>query len=236
MTRTPKLKLFCSKCGSKADAICACGQPYITAGVAAAQGVAAYWEQSDRAIAKKIGVHYSTVREARIKLTGGNPSVDKRIGLDGKTRRLPRHDNAITPAEVVRIPAALELIEILTPSMKDLMKEGNYHVMAMSPDRVGRLAREIQFYINESLGPITRAKACEDCALEWKIDETKLNEDVIGAVRKAAHAWRDLLEKLEAAVNSSPLVTACQTDFCGIVDAPPVRPAEVVEATSEMAL
>jgi hypothetical protein len=112
---------------------------------------------------------------------------------------LPRHDNAITPAELVHIPAALELVEILTPVMKELMKEGNYHATAMSPKRVGILANEIQFYINESLSPITQAKACENCALEWDIDKTKLNEDAIDAVRKTASAWNDLLERLEAA-------------------------------------
>ena len=198
MTRNPRPKLFCSACGAKADAICDCGQPYVTASVAAAKGVAAYWELSDRAIAKKIGVHYSTVREARLKLTGGNPSVDKRIGLDGKTRRLPRRDNAITPAELVHIPAALELVEKLTPFMDALKKEGNFHVTAMSPDRVGVLAHEIRNIIDEASSPASKAKACEECALEWEIG-TKLNEDVIVAVRKAAHAWTDLHERLLAA-------------------------------------
>jgi hypothetical protein len=191
-----KRKLYCSECGAKAEATCDCGVAYVPAGVAAAKAVAAHWEQSDRAIAKKIGIHYSTVREARLKLTGGNPSVDKRIGLDGRTRRLPRHDNAITPEELVYLPKAVELIGNLTPIMEALKKEGNYHVTAMSPNRVVRLACDLRNQINESLSPILRAKACEDCAVEWEIDETKLNKDVIDAVRETAQAWSDLHKRM----------------------------------------
>jgi len=191
-------KLYCSKCGATAGAACDCGVPYVPAGVAAAKAIAAHWEKSDRAIAKEIGIHYSTVREARIKLTGGNPSVDKRIGLDGKARRMPRHYNP-TPAELVHLPAAVELVERLTPTMNELKKEGNYHVTTLSPDRVGRLANELRTQIDECLTPTSKAKACEVCAVEWKIDGTKLNKDVIDAVRKAAHAWSDLLERMLAA-------------------------------------
>jgi hypothetical protein len=201
-------KLFCSECGAKADATCDCGVSYVSAGVAASKAVAAHWEQSDRAIAKKIGIHYSTVREARIKLTGGNPSVDKRIGLDGKTRRLPRHDNAITPEELVHLPAAVELVDNLTPIMEALKKEGNFHTTAMSPNRVGRLAVELRNQINESLPPISKAKTCEVCALEWKIDGTKPNKNVIDAVRAAATAWSDLLNRLTVVTAQKELETA----------------------------
>src|SRR5260370_16649893 len=80
--------------------------------------------------------------------------------------------------------------------MDALKKEGNYHVTTMSPNRVGQLAHELRTQINESLSPISKAKACEVCALEWKINGTKPNEDVIDAVRKAAPAWSDLLKRL----------------------------------------
>jgi hypothetical protein len=197
---TSKKILYCSECGAKAEAACDCGVVYVPAGVAAAKGVTAYWELSDRAIGKKLGISYSTVREARLKLaTGGNPSVDRRIGLDGKSRRLPSHDNAIRPAELAHLPEAVELVENLTPIMEALKKEANYHVMAMSPSRVGQLAHELRNQINESLPPISQAQACKRCALEWKIDGTKLNKDVIDAVRGAANAWSDLHKRLLAA-------------------------------------
>jgi hypothetical protein len=201
-------KLYCSKCGAKAEATCDCAVPYVSAGVAAAKGVAAYWDLSDRAIGKKIGVSYSTVREARLKLTtGGNPSVDerRRIGLDGRSRLLPRHGGAITPADVARLPRTFQLVEQLTPIMNALKKEGNKHVMAMSPDNVARLAYDLRTVIDEALSPISRAKACEVCALEWTIDGTKSNKDVINAVREAAHAWSDLLTRLLAATSSATL-------------------------------
>jgi hypothetical protein len=193
-TRMPKL--FCSQCGAKAAAACDCGVPYIPAGIAAALAVAAHPEKSDRAIAKETGIARATIQRAR---TGSNEPVDnKRIGLDGRARRLPRHDNP-TQAELVHLPAAVNLIERLRPLMNALKNESKHHEIEMSPDRVGRLAHQLRDEINESLSPATRAKACEVVALEWKIDETRLNMDVINAVRAAARAWSDLHERMLAA-------------------------------------
>ena len=84
-------QLCCSGCGVTIDAACNCHLPYVPAGVAAAKAIEAHPEKSNVAIAKKIGVHESTVREARKTATSGNPEVVKRIGLDGKARRLPEN-------------------------------------------------------------------------------------------------------------------------------------------------
>jgi hypothetical protein len=222
---TSKRTLFCSECGATAEAPCDCGAAYVPAGVAAAKGVAEFWELSDRAIGKKIGVSYSTVREARLKLaTGGNPSVDRRIGLDGRSRRLPQRGYAITPAELAHLPEAVELVENLTPIMEALKKEGNCHVMAMSPSRVGQLAHEARNLINESLPPISQAKACERCAAEWKIDGTKLNENVMDAVRGAADAWNALLAKLELIYSTHEESSAIKADIADGDHADDIKP------------
>jgi hypothetical protein len=54
----------------------------------AAAAVQAHPEMSDRAIAAKVGVASNTVRAAR-QATEQDCPVEPRIGLDGKTRRVP---------------------------------------------------------------------------------------------------------------------------------------------------
>jgi hypothetical protein len=55
---------------------------------------------SDRAIAKAIGVDHKTVGKARRETTGDDSPVE-RIGLDGKTRKLPQR----TPKEFYSEPS-----------------------------------------------------------------------------------------------------------------------------------
>jgi ParB-like chromosome segregation protein Spo0J len=59
-------------------------------------------EKSNRAIAAEIGVDEITVRRAR-RPTATNVAVDKRIGRDGKARKLPqrRQKPKLPPAEVI---------------------------------------------------------------------------------------------------------------------------------------
>ena len=83
------LRMECSHCGALAEARCNCGVAYIPAGDRAAAAVAATPEKSDRAIAKEQGIHRKTVVKARKKLVQSVP-VTKRIGRDGKVRRLPK--------------------------------------------------------------------------------------------------------------------------------------------------
>jgi hypothetical protein len=78
-------------------------------GQRAAEAVAANPQKSDRAIAAELGVSHPTVAKARDQATGNNLPVDDepRIGLDGKTRRMP-----------VREVADDKEIEAATPSEK----------------------------------------------------------------------------------------------------------------------
>jgi hypothetical protein len=78
--------MHCSECGVEAAAACDCGAPYVPAGVAAANAVAAHPEKSDRAIAAEIGVSDKTVGRAR-RTTADYSAVDTRVGLDGKARK-----------------------------------------------------------------------------------------------------------------------------------------------------
>jgi len=71
------------------DAACNCNAPYLPAGQRAAEAVAANPERSDRAIAAAIGVNQSTVSRVRKKTTDADASVEKRTGLDGRSRKQP---------------------------------------------------------------------------------------------------------------------------------------------------
>jgi len=205
MTRNPRPKLFCIECGAKAQGSCACNAPYVPAHLAAAKAVAAHPEWSDRAIAKETGIPRASIQRAR---TGSNEPVEKRIGLDGKARRSPRHDEP-TPAEAKHIPAARKLLERLVPIMNALMKEAKFDATALSPNRVSHLAHELHDQIFECSSPTAKAKACESCALEWKIDGTKPDKKIIDAVRGTAQAWSDLVGRLEAIDNHPAETEAC---------------------------
>jgi hypothetical protein len=202
-SRMPKPKLFCSECGARAQATCDCGASYIPARVYAERAIAAHPERSNRAIAEETGISHETIRQVR-EATGNNLAV--RIGRDGKVRRVPRHliprQRDLTPEELVHTPAAKQLLEYIDSTLKALRNEGARR--AMSPKIVSDLVYDLLTQVFQSnLSRIVKAKACADCALEWGIDKTKLNEDVIDAVRKTASAWNDLLERLEAAAETS---------------------------------
>jgi hypothetical protein len=81
-------RLECSKCGASATASCDCGVAYVPAGMRAAEAVTANPEKSNRAIAAEIDVDEKTVRKAR-KSTADQSAVGKRVGKDGKSRKLP---------------------------------------------------------------------------------------------------------------------------------------------------
>jgi hypothetical protein len=80
-------RIVCTGCGAEANASCNCGKPYVPKAARAADAVRANPEKSDRAIAAEIGVSPMTVNRARA--TVPDVTVDERIGLDGKTRRVP---------------------------------------------------------------------------------------------------------------------------------------------------
>jgi hypothetical protein len=85
-------RMVCTACGAEANASCACGKPYMPAKQRAADAIAANPQKSNRAIADEIGVSEPTVRRAR-DATASPDAVDVRVGLDGKTRRMPAHDD-----------------------------------------------------------------------------------------------------------------------------------------------
>lgn len=89
MCQPTATRLECSACGATADAACGCGAPYMPAGTRAAKAVAANPEKSDRAIADELGVGHATVSRARKKATVSGDTVGKRVGKDGKVRKLP---------------------------------------------------------------------------------------------------------------------------------------------------
>src|SRR5262245_14756583 len=84
-------RMECSSCGATANAACGCGVAYVPASTRAREAIAKNPEKSDRALAADLGIGKDSVRRARDKLTGAHAPVDeKRIGRDGKARRMPR--------------------------------------------------------------------------------------------------------------------------------------------------
>ena len=80
----PAATLVCPGCGTTAS--CNCGVAPIDR---AAYALLNNGQKSDRAIAAEIGVDHKTVGAAR-RRTGETSPVGKRIGRDGKARRLPQ--------------------------------------------------------------------------------------------------------------------------------------------------
>jgi hypothetical protein len=83
--KVPARDLVCPNCGIAAA--CDCGMAPIDRAQCA---VLKNPEKSSRAIAAEIGVGRKTVDRARAKATGPRGPVEKRIGKDGKARRLPK--------------------------------------------------------------------------------------------------------------------------------------------------
>src|SRR5262249_22179767 len=73
--------------------------------------VAANPAKSDRAIASEIGVDHKTVAKAR-KSTGEASPVAKRVGKDGKARKLPAQKPKTIALNVVQVPATPQTIEL----------------------------------------------------------------------------------------------------------------------------
>jgi hypothetical protein len=84
-------RMVCTGCGAEANASCNCGVAYQPKAIRAREAVEANPEKSDRAIAKETGISQPTISKARHELaTDKQLSVDQpRIGLDGKTRKMP---------------------------------------------------------------------------------------------------------------------------------------------------
>lgn len=110
--------ICCSKCGAKAKPGCNCGVTYVPAHVFAAKVVAAHPEKSDRTIAKEIGVSDKTVAKAR-KATAEKSAVAKRIGRDGKARKLPSRQMTLEAANAMRARAEA-VARLFPPAIKTI--------------------------------------------------------------------------------------------------------------------
>jgi len=117
--------ICCSKCGAKARPGCNCGVAYIPAVEFAARAVKASPHKSDRAIAVEIGVAPNTVRKARA--TAQKCAVEKRIGRDGKARKLPR----MTPEAANAMKARAEAVaRLFPPPVKTIPNESRAALIA----------------------------------------------------------------------------------------------------------
>jgi hypothetical protein len=92
-------RMVCTGCGAEANASCNCGKPYVPKAERAREAVKANPEKSDRAIAADIGVSPMTVSRARA--TVPDVTVDERIGLDGKTRKLPQRADDFAVKDII---------------------------------------------------------------------------------------------------------------------------------------
>jgi hypothetical protein len=119
--------ICCSKCGAKAKPGCNCGVAYVPAHVFAAKAIAAHPEKSDRAIAAAIGVDAKTVAKAR-KATAEKSAVAKRIGRDGKARKLPTRMTA-EAAEAMKARAEA-VARLFPPPVKVIPKAARAELIA----------------------------------------------------------------------------------------------------------
>ena len=118
-------RLECSACGAAADGACSCGAPYMPAGIRAATAVTSSPEKSDRVIADELGVGHATVSRARKKATVSGETVSKRVGKDGKARKLPaaRPTSDSRAAFLLRADQAIRLAAYSgpTPASEDII-------------------------------------------------------------------------------------------------------------------
>lgn len=96
-------RMQCSGCGASADVSCNCGVPYIPATARAAKAIAKNPNKSDRAIAADLGIGNATVSRARRKSTVSRDTVKKRVGRDGKARKLPKRPEPVISDPVKEI-------------------------------------------------------------------------------------------------------------------------------------
>jgi hypothetical protein len=117
------VQLICDGCGAETHASCNCGAIYRPKALErAAAAVAEHPEKSDRAIAKEIGVSHPTVAKARKETTGNSYQLDEpRIGLDNKTRQMPKpatKSPAVAEREIVT-KLALDMVDACYMAMSN---------------------------------------------------------------------------------------------------------------------
>jgi hypothetical protein len=170
--------MVCTGCGAEANASCNCGKPYEPKAVRAAEAVKATPEKSDRAIAAEIGVDHKTVGAARKELTGENSPVE-RIGLDGKTRKMPQRDEP---------HAAVE-------STGDLERDKEQFIaLAAKADRAAKrsLVAASKFSI----------KTANNLAQMVKHEMLPADHEAIAICGRVAKAWCELAERMHEHIAS----------------------------------
>jgi hypothetical protein len=114
-------RLICAGCGAETNATCNCGMEYRPKAARAREAIEATPEKSNRAIAEEIGVDEKTVRKARS--TADQPAVQERTGLDGKTRKMPKHrelaESPLPGAMIEMTRSALDSAKLIKGQLKD---------------------------------------------------------------------------------------------------------------------
>jgi len=144
------VQLVCSKCFSKSTASCDCGVAYVPANVAAAKAIKAHPEKSNVALAKEIGVGKDTIR--RVRSTCANAQVEKRIGLDGKTRKMP----------------CPPVLEIVNKGRVDTATEAATRSLYNCACESYALAKRSKKYLDEANFEQNVIDAISDAAKAWK--------------------------------------------------------------------
>jgi DNA-binding MarR family transcriptional regulator len=182
-------QLQCSGCGATTNAACNCGAPYVPAGTRAAEAIAKNPEKSSRKIAEEIGVSEPTVRRAR-KSTASCDAVEKRVGRDGKSRKLPERQSVdtVTPADV----------QLVATVRKELEGKGEIPRTQHS-DPVDTAADPIQQW-QRSLGNL--AGNAISMRAFWKRqfgdwEKFEVTSELVTLVRQAADMWTALAQQLE---------------------------------------
>jgi hypothetical protein len=177
--------------------------------------VAANPEKSDRAIAEEIGVHHSTVNEARKRSTAGNPTVEKRTGRDGKTRRMPQVPRAASvDSSGLYFSRAARWPDLMKTPLGGQTERRRYlHDESNLPTCQGG-----QTAMNDTSTP-TRpaAQVASSPRRRWRVEPTPLSE----SERMARRARRIRLER--AALIVSKTYTDCKSYRQILVTAEPVR-------------
>jgi len=112
------VQLQCTMCKAETAAACSCGATYrVKPAERAAAAITEHPEKSDRAIAAEVGVSPTTVGKARASTVHTGQLDEPRVGLDGKTRKLPSY--IPDPAPEIRnslIEQALDVVRQMTPA------------------------------------------------------------------------------------------------------------------------
>ena len=182
-----KLPVFleCSKCGADAMATCDCGVAYVPAGTRAAAAVAANPEKSDRSIADEIGVSPTTVGKAR-KATVHGGQLAKRVGKDGKARKLPQRPAANDDTSADQRKAQYEADDQPAPSCTTGSPELD-HDEGDSPE---------QIWVNQLVYRVKEALRMARESLEELPDGLQVSAEMELRASVVVVAWAELAEAL----------------------------------------